>query len=568
MIKEYVFHEVLGGFNPDIVLANKPTALYQGLNLDLEKEPGVIRKRNGYQLFGVQLVDTKPLLGLYDFVQSSGTRIILAVSNVSAGTSSTLSYWTGSAWANGATSLTASKYGRFENMVGYCFFTNSEEIKTSSDGQTWSTTNLLNTVNITAVSYSDPTVTLTVPAGHEVVVGDVITIAGLAPAGYNGAKTVTAITDTTIVFSEASLGAVTDQVGTLTVQFALAANDVLQYGNYLWLIGLKGFRSDVMWSKIATKSGSSYVLTWTRVNNTTIRNGDGEDLVGGITYRGALYFFKNNSISRTITPIESNGVKTLTENIGAPSKLSIAVVGDQLCFFCNGEKNAKKGIYSYDSLSDAEPKIISEPMQPYIDGMTAGVVPVAFSLNDLLCMHIGAVTNTAHGLSLSNCVLVFNTKTNRWLGAWEFKSPVKVAAQVTVSNVTKPYFGDDDGKIWKTDTGNVDAYESAEVPGTKIPWKAISHSIDIAAGQKIRSNVRQRKVKGIWVYGEMLEGVQFRYRFDKLIASKDGYNDTIEGMSMPVFQADMREQDAYLFQFEFSGVETFPQVRKLAINYE
>lgn len=568
MIKEYVFHEVLGGFNSDIIIANKPTALYQGLNLDLEKEPGILRKRNGYQLFGAQLVDNKPLLGLYDFVKSDGTRVKLAVSNISAGTSSTLSYWTGAAWSDGAASLTASKYGTFESMVGYCFFTNGEEIKTSADGQTWSTTNLLNTVNITAVVYADPTVTLTVPAGHEVVVGDVITVAGLAPAGYNGAKTVTAVTDTTIVWSEASLGAVTDQVGTLTVQFPLAANDVVQYGNFLWLIGLKGFRSDIMWSKIATKSGSSYVLTWTRVNNTTIRNGDGEDLVGGIVYRGALYFFKPNSISRTVTPIESNGVKYLTENIGAPSKRSIIVVGDQLCFFCNGEKNTKKGIYSYDSLSDAEPKIISEPVQPYIDGMTAGTVPVAFSLNNLLGMYIGAVTNTAHNISLTNCVLIFNTKTNRWLGAWELKSPQKVVAQWTESNVTKPYFGDDDGKIWKMDTGSTDAYESAGTPGTDIPWKAVSHSIDIAAGSKIRRNVRQRKVKGLWVYGEMLEGVQFRYRFDKLLAQVDGWNDVIGGMTMPVFQADMQEQDAYLFQYEFSGVETFPQVRKIAIDYE
>lgn len=71
------------------------------------------------------------------------------------------------------------------------------------------------TVAITAVSYSDPTVTLTVASGHNIQVDDSITTSGLAPAGYNGTFTVTAVSATTVEFSSAGLGAVTDQVGSI-----------------------------------------------------------------------------------------------------------------------------------------------------------------------------------------------------------------------------------------------------------------------------------------------------------------------------------------------------------------
>jgi hypothetical protein len=569
MIKEYVFNEILGGFNPDVIIANKPSALYRGLNLDLEKEPGSIRKRKGSAIFGSQITSGKDVLGLYDFIKSNGTRVPLAVLNNAGDTQSVVHYYSAGWNASGLTDLTASKNPSFETFLNYCFATNGEEIKTSADGNTWSTVNLLNTVAISAVSYSDPTVTLTVPAGHQVVVGDLITVTGLAPAGYNVTdEAVTAVTDTTIAFSETGLGAVTDQVGSLTVQFALAANDVIEYVDQLYLIGLSGFRSDIMWSNVPIKGTTTYTIDWNRQNNVSIMLGDGEELIAGHEYRGALYLFKNNGVARTVAPVATNGIKILTDNIGANSKKCIQNVGGQLIFFCDGNKNAKKGFYSYNSLADAEPQLISEPMQPYIDGMTAGTEVVAGVINNLYVAYIGDVSNDEEDLDVDDCILVFNAITNRWLGAWSYGTEITSTAQLTQSNVASLYFGNNAGTVYQTNTGGEDLVSGT---GNAIPWEAISHSIDLAKSYKgPRRNFRKRKVNNVWVVGDNQNHTQFNYRFNAVLASKDGWM-TKSNLNMPVSELSLIKKDAYLWQFSLFGTGTVinePIIRKVTIDYE
>lgn len=567
MIKEYIVNEVLDGFNPDIIISNKPGAIKRGLNLDLEKESGTIRVRKGSARYGDQIEDNYSVLGLFDFTKSNGTIVPLAVSDGATNTKQV--YLTAGSWTDAKTGLTVAKKMRFQNLVGYCFMTNGEEIYTSADGITWSTTNLLNTVTITSVAYADPLVTLTVPGGHEVAVGDSITVADLAPAGYNGVKTVTAVTATTIVYSEASLGALTDTAGSLTVQFPLAANDILEHGNYLFLIGLKGFRSDIMWSQLPSKSGSSYVLSWKRTNNVTIETGNGEDLVGGINYRNALYLFKPSSITKTIAPVNVNGLKELSKNVGAKSKDCILVVGGQLLFYCQGNRNAKRGIYSYNSLADAEPQIISEPMQPYIDGMSATADPVFGSINELLIIYVGAVTNKQYGISITNCYLVFDTKTDRWLGAWSFPFAAKVMAQMVQSNVAYLHVGDADGKVWQLNTGYRDTVEANA--GVPIAWEAVSHPLDIGRTPLgYKNNYTKRKVLNVWVLGEDLAGVKFACRYDKQ-AALPSWNEEVGAMTSPVTQFSLTPKEAYLFQYKFSGIKKAvdsPSIRKLRIQDE
>ena len=639
MLKQFIWQEVLAGFNEDVIINNKPTALYQGLNLDLEKQPGTLRKRKGYQLFGSQMVSGNDVLGLFDFIKSDGTRVPLSLINdtlsitnasysdptvtltvgsshgivtgdtivvsdlapsgyngtftVTEVTATEIKYsvaglgaltdTTGTAtfskimyyssdWTLSKKGFTPSVNGRFENFVGYCFFTNGNELKTSADGQTWGTTNLINTVTISAVAYSDPTVTLTVPVGHGVEVGDSITVSDLAPSGYNGTFTVTAVDTTEISYSVASLGAVTDEDGSLTVQFSLPANDIVAYGSQLYLIGVQGYESDILWCKIPTKNDSGdYELSWTRDNNVSIKIGNGEELIAGQEYRGALYLFKNSSISRTIVPVATNGFKDLSSTIGANSKDCIQVVSGQMLFFNDGKRNSKKGFYSFDSLSDAEPKIISEPMQPYIDGMTAGQTVVAGVINNLYVAYIGAVVNEKHNLNISNCYLVFDAVTNRWLGAWGFNEPAKIMGLLTVSNVTNLYFGDDDGKVWVTNTGNRDGYVDSNTTGAAIPLIAISQPYDLSRGAKgYRDNYNKRLVNNMYLLGERLDNCKFQYRFDKRLSEKGGW-ESIVGLKSPIFQFPIKKFEANLFQFKIIHLgdqEDEPIIRKLVIDHE
>ena len=651
-IKTYTFDQVLSGFNEDLIIANKPTALLKGLNLDLESCRGSIKKRKGSYMYGSQIVNNYDVLGLYDFTKSTGSRVALAsinntisVTNASyadpvitltvtaghgvvagdvivvsglapsgyngtftvtevAATSikyevaglgaltdttgsinSTMIYYYTDGWDAGTNSKGFMKDANteFETFIGYCFATDGSQLKTSADGATWSNTNLLNTVDITAVAYDDPAVTLTVPGGHEVEVGDEITVSDLAPAGYNGTFTVTAVTETTIVYSSAGLGAVTDEEGSLTVQFSMPANDIVEYSNYLFLVGLEDYPSDIMWSKIPEKDdfSSSYTIEWSRSNNVSIRLGDGDELIAGIKYRGALYLFKNSSISRTIAPVDTNGIKDLTNNIGANSKRCIQVVGGQMIFFNDGKRNSKKGFYSFNSLSDAEPQIISEPMQHYIDGMTAGQVVVAGIINDLYIAYIGAVDNDDFDLSLTNCWLVYDTKTNRWLGAWDFPFVANVLAQLTVSNVTKLYSGDDDGVVCKLFYGTTDSMLSGASSRT-IQMLATSQPYDISVFSKIRQNYSKATVKNIFIWGDNLNNVVFRYRFDKRARDKGGWQEA-SGLKMPVHVIPIKQVQANIFQFEIAQIGEIvslsdpkvsvtqkdePIIRKIQIEYE
>jgi hypothetical protein len=712
MLKQFIWQEVLSGFNEEVIISNKPTALYKALNADMEKQPGSLRKRKGYKLFGSQIVDNNDILGLFDFVKSDGSRVPLTVINdtvaitnasysdpdvtltvasghgivagdtivvsglepsgyngtftVASVTATEIVYsktglgalttTTGTAtfskimyydsgWTLSKKGFTPSVDGRFETFVDYCFFTNGQELKTSSDGQTWSTTNLLNTVDISAVAYSDPTVTLTVPAGHGVVVGDSITVSGLVPSGYNGTFTVTAVDTTTISYSSAGLGtsqtvAITNasysdpevtltvasghgivvgneitvsglapseyngtftvtEVDTttikyevagagalstttgsilvtidadLTVQFSLPANDVLAYGNYLFLVGIEGYRSDILWSNVPSKNDSGdYVIDWNRNNNVSVNLGNGEELIAGQKYRGALYLFKNSSISRTITPVASNGIKDLSNNIGANSKDCIQVVSGQMVFFNDGKRNSKKGFYSFNSLADAEPQIISEPVQPYIDGMTAGQTVVAGVINDLYVAYVGAVSNEEHDINITHCYLVFNAKTNRWLGAWSFNEPAKKMALLTISNSTSLYFGDDDGEIWQTNEGNKDGYEDAQTPGSQIVLDVISHPYDLTRGAKgYRESYMKRSLQQLYIAGDRLDNCKLRYRFDKRLSEKGGW-ETVDGMKNPVHKAPFKRTEAHLFQYRITHTgeqENEPIIRKLIIEHE
>ena len=639
MLKQFIWQEVLAGFNEEIIINNKPTALYKGLNLDMEKQPGSLRKRKGYKIFGAQIVNDNDLLGLFDFPKNDGTRVPLSViddtvsitnasyadpvvtltvgashgltagetivvsglvptgyngtftiSSVTAtevlysvaglaalstttGTTtfSKIMYYS-AGWTLAKKGFTPSVKGRFESFVDYCFFTNGTDLKSSTDGITWGTTNLLNTIEITAVVYATPLVTLTVPSGHGVVVGDEVAITGLEPVTYNVTATVTAVTATTIVFSLAGLAAVTDEEGSLTVQFSLASNDVVKYGSALFLIGIYGYRSDIMWSDLPSKNDSGdYELSWNRNNNFSINLGDGEELIAGQEYRGALYIFKNSSIARTLVPVATNGFKNLSGNIGANSKDSIQVASGQMIFFNDGKKNSKKGFYSFNSLADAEPKIISEPMQPYIDGMTAGHSIISGVINDLYISYIGAVTNTANDIDIDHCFLVFNAKTDRWLGAWSFPNPAKVMSLLTISDVTKLHFGDDDGTVWETNEGNRDGYVSAGTPGKAITMRGLSHPYDLSRGAVgYRENYTKRKVKQMYISGEKLENCKFRYRFDKKLSEKGNWTEIV-GMKSPTHEFPIKNQDAHLFQYEIIHIgdkADEPIIRKLIIDHE
>jgi hypothetical protein len=79
--------------------------------------------------------------------------------------------------------------------------------------------NIISSAVITAVSYTSTTATYTTSTVSGILVGDIVTISGLAPSGYNGTFTVTATNTGAKTFTVANLtnATVTDQTGSVAL---------------------------------------------------------------------------------------------------------------------------------------------------------------------------------------------------------------------------------------------------------------------------------------------------------------------------------------------------------------
>jgi putative intracellular protease/amidase len=499
-------------------------------------------------------------------------------------------------------------------------------------------------INVTGVAYANPNVTLTVPTGHNIIAGTVITVSGLDTA-YNGVQTVTSVTATTVVFSKAGLSApvitvgkilaqfysgsktvasvtattivitktglpspimktgtlsATDldyngvqtvasvsettivfskagivatapiKAGAFTIGFTLAGKDIVEYSNLLYIIGLKNFESDIIWCEIPTKNAlNKYFITWNRYNSLTIATGDGEDLIGGVVCRGALFLFKNSSLFRAIAPLEDNGYKEISKSIGASDRRNIQVIGEKLVFFCEGRKNVKKGFYSFDPLVDNTPKIVSEGIQPYIDGMDSATEVVAGVKNNLYIAYLGAVKNLDRGIDMQHCYMVFNPSSNKMLGVWDLGVDCSLMDQLTVQGQVELCMGDFDGKVWMLEYGDSDANEFGE--GKPIELDVESQIFDISmTDESTRSNYIKRAVKNIWIFGDHLENLRLKYRFNPKSSDKEGWY-TAKGGRSPIWQIPIKIQDVYTWQFglvDLSKKANSPVVRKVRIEYE
>ncbi len=129
-----------------LFLGNNECELIQNYHLD---NLGSLTKRNGIAYLIGQLVDTKSILGMYYFADQQGTDYsnILVASDVSAGTSSTISKVASNAWANSKTLDTTGALPVFCSFIDYVFRTNgSDAMGSSTDLASWVTTNCLATL--------------------------------------------------------------------------------------------------------------------------------------------------------------------------------------------------------------------------------------------------------------------------------------------------------------------------------------------------------------------------------------------------------------------------------------
>jgi hypothetical protein len=86
MIKDYVFSEVISGYNEDLVIANKPAALLKAKNISMEIQPGTMRKRKGFAILGERTILGMNILGLFNFVDKDKNNIPISAVNLPSNT--------------------------------------------------------------------------------------------------------------------------------------------------------------------------------------------------------------------------------------------------------------------------------------------------------------------------------------------------------------------------------------------------------------------------------------------------------------------------------------------------
>lgn len=134
---------LVGGMNIKVgPLIAKDDECELALNYILDKV-GTLQKRGGYESFGGQPVPGNPILGLYNFFDSSANvNIPLMVVNNGGNSASVIYYLNAGSWTiSDKTNSTASAKARFTAFVDYAFRVNGTDlVVTSNNGLNWGTT--------------------------------------------------------------------------------------------------------------------------------------------------------------------------------------------------------------------------------------------------------------------------------------------------------------------------------------------------------------------------------------------------------------------------------------------
>lgn len=144
-------------------------------------------------------------------------------------------------------------------------------------------------------------------------------------------------------------------------------------------------------------------------------------------------------------------LKQIKDAPGTSSHRSI-ISKSGYCYYFHGSNPLISGIYRTDTSGSIK---ISRAIDPYIQGMSVSNYPlvVGWEEGETLRWYIGNLTNTNHGISMTNAVTSYNIPT----GAWDvspISDVIKCATTWIVSNRRDTYCGNSAGEIFQMGTGN------------------------------------------------------------------------------------------------------------------
>lgn len=220
------------------------------------------------------------------------------------------------------------------------------------------------------------------------------------------------------------------------------------YRSRMWIAGNSTYPDRVYYSTIPA-AVTTPVITWD-TNVTTgqwidVSPSDGENITALKRTKGALLIFKNNHIYRIFSILQAD--PDIQFNVGTYSQESVVETKNGVYF------HHPTGFYRYDGS-------VTEVSRPIID-IVKGISLANYSKvagyvepdGDHICWSVGDVTY--NGNSYENMVVRYTISTQTWT---HYTYPTQFLVSSTYNDGSNLYtvVGDEDGKIYLTDTGTTD----------------------------------------------------------------------------------------------------------------
>jgi len=190
-------------------------------------------------------------------------------------------------------------------------------------------------------------------------------------------------------------------------------------------------------------SGQSY---WVGGNFFDVRTDDNDEITWLGENNDRLMVFKRNSLHR----YDGSSLRTVKGVPGTTSGRSVVNLGAYTLYF-HGSTTDKTGFYIYDGTTSTK---ISNPIQPFIDGIDQSNYPliVSWTEGNIARAFVGDLTNTNEGISITNCVISYDSTNNSW-STDPIGDIVRCATSFRDPEEVKILIGNNMGQVLETPSG-------------------------------------------------------------------------------------------------------------------
>lgn len=441
------YYELVGGTQLNIaeILVRKSDFI-ELINIDGSKL-GTLKRAPYQTIFGSAVRD-KPILGAFNFVDSSGVAHKLVAINAANDLSSEI-YEVGSL-SNTArlTSLAPSKKFTFTSLLGYVFAINETDgIRTSSNLTGWGTTHALGApVGSIIVEYNNEPYVMGDPNAPTRVYKGTLhnpNIGALAYLSGTHSATTTLTVDSTKylkvgmainVYTSGTATRTAGSAGTLTISSILSDTQVTVSA------GVTAADSDEIYIHDSKVAPGTMHIVWSKEKDNFELPPNGEKILGAGVSNARLLIFQENTLHRWDGAVRT----TVDSDVGISTHFSFATVG-RMAFWMH-----KGVVYRYEG--DA-PMPCSAAIQPVLESMT----------DYSICRAIGDVFNQRLFMYIGNIDCPQLKGTDMWAiydirkDQWDFRSDMEAAMLFKDKSGTgkeKLYLGNNHGAVYQFNYGN------------------------------------------------------------------------------------------------------------------